>query len=203
MLKRSRIGIMGGTFDPIHNGHLLMAEYSRIQFNLDKVLFIPTGIPPHKEHNKILPNRYRYDMVLLAINSNENFFLSTMEMDREKTTYTIDTINILKSMYKDVDFYFIMGSDSFLQIHKWKNYKELLGMCNFIVAKRPGYNNSNINSLIENLSSTCNSSIFTLDASLLEISSSEIRSRISKNLPISYLVPESVEKYIYKNKLYR
>ncbi|HHV46933.1 MAG TPA: nicotinate-nucleotide adenylyltransferase [Tissierellia bacterium] len=203
MLTRKRIGIMGGTFDPIHNGHLLMAEYSRIQFNLDKVLFIPTGIPPHKEHAKILPNKYRYDMVLLAINSNENFFLSTIEMDRKETTYTIDTINLLKSLYKDVDFYFIMGSDSLLQIHEWKDYKKLLGLCNFVVAKRPGYNNSNLDRLIEELSSSCNSSIYTLEASLLDISSSEIRNRVSKNLPISYLVPESVERYIYKNNLYR
>lgn len=198
-----KIGIMGGTFDPIHNGHLLLAEYARTHFQLDKILFIPTGNPPHKEKNYITLDKHRYNMVLLAINSNENFILSTMEMDREGITYTIDTIKALKSMYEDTDLYFIMGSDSLLQIHKWKDYKKLLNSCKFIVAKRPGYNNNMVDRAIEELNTQFNSSIFSMEASLLDISSSEIRERIKKGLSISYLVPRPVEIYIQKNKLYR
>lgn len=198
-----KIGIMGGTFDPIHNGHLLIAEYARNHFELDMILFMPTGNPPHKNENNISSDKHRYNMVLLATNSNENFILSTMEMDRQGITYTIDTIKALKTMYEDVDLYFIMGSDSLLQIHKWKNYEELLNICKFIVASRPGYDNNMLENIIKDLNFKFNSPIFTMEAPLLDISSSEIRERIKNNKSISYLVPRPVEIYIHKNKLYR
>ena len=172
-----KIGIMGGTFDPIHNGHLLIAEYARVHFKLDKILFIPTGNPPHKEKSHITSNMHRYNMVLLAINSNENFLLSTLEMDREGVTYTVDTINTLKSIYENTDFYFIMGSDSLLQIHTWKEYEKLLKSCKFIVAKRPGYTSDTLDKIKEDLSLKYNSQIYILEAPLLDISSSEIRQK--------------------------
>lgn len=201
-MKREKIGIMGGTFDPIHNGHLLLAECAANQFNLDKILFIPTGISPHKNHKDVTSNHHRYNMVLLAINSNYKFFLSTVEMDRQTTTYTVDTIEILKSKYKNADLYFILGSDSLLQIHNWKDYKRLLSMCNFIVAKRPGEQNNILKKIIDEFKLLYNSSILILEGTFLDISSSQIRERVKKGIPISNLVPKPVEIYIHKHKLY-
>lgn len=197
-----KIGIMGGTFDPIHIGHLLIAEYARISFKLDKILFIPTGNPPHKKKKHITSDMHRYNMVLLATNSNENFLLSTIEMDREGVTYTIDTINALKSIYDNTDFYFIMGADSLLQIYSWKDYEKLLNMCKFIVAKRPGYKDNKLDEVKSDLNLKYNSQIFIMEGPLLDISSSQIRERVKKGISITYLVPRAVEIYIYKHKLY-
>ncbi|NLW22222.1 MAG: nicotinate-nucleotide adenylyltransferase [Tissierellia bacterium] len=202
-MEKIRIGIMGGTFDPIHNGHLILAEYSRTNFNLDKVLFIPTGRPPHKDNKYISSNLHRLNMTLLAINSNPYFELSTIEMDREKTTYTIDTIKYLQSKYKNRDFYFILGSDSLYQIDKWKDYENLLKICNFIVAKRPSQEADSIEDWIKKLREEYNSLIYPLELPLIEISSTQIRERVKRGLSIKYLVPQSVEFYIEKNKLYR
>ncbi|NLX61571.1 MAG: nicotinate-nucleotide adenylyltransferase [Tissierellia bacterium] len=197
-----KIGIMGGTFDPIHIGHLLIAEYARISFKLDKILFIPTGNPPHKKKKHITSDMHRYNMVLLATNSNENFLLSTIEMDRKGVTYTIDTINALKSIYDNTDFYFIMGADSLLQIYSWKDYEKLLNMCKFIVAKRPGYKDNKLDEVKSDLNLKYNSQIFIMEGPLLDISSSQIRERVKKGISITYLVPRAVEIYIYKHKLY-
>lgn len=201
-MNNEKVGIMGGTFDPIHNGHLILAEYARTQFGLDRILFIPAGIPPHKNKNNITPDIYRYNMTVLAINSNKHFYISSMEMEREGITYTIDTIKHLKSKYRDTDFYFLLGADSLLQIHKWRNYEELLELCNFIVAKRPDYDNDNLDLVIERLNEQYKGHIYILDAPLIDISSTEIRDRVKNGLSIKYLVPESVETYIYKSGLY-
>ncbi|MCF6465359.1 nicotinate-nucleotide adenylyltransferase [Clostridium sp. Cult2] len=202
-MAKEKIGIMGGTFDPIHNGHLTLAEYSRTTFSLDKILFIPTGKPPHKDDIDISSNNHRYDMTLLAINSNPYYFLSSIEIHREGTTYTIDTIKYLKSKYNNTKFYFILGSDSLYQIHKWKDYKELLSSCNFIVAKRKYLDNNKLEERIKELSELYKSNMNILESPLIDISSTEIRNRIKNQLSIKYLVPESVELYIEKNKLYK
>ncbi|MBZ2175358.1 nicotinate-nucleotide adenylyltransferase [Schnuerera sp. xch1] len=202
-MEKLKIGIMGGTFDPIHNGHLILAEYSRISFNLNKILFIPTGNPPHKNSEDISPNRYRYDMTLLAISTNMNYYLSTIEIERKGVTYTIDTIKYLKSKFEDAEFYFILGADSLYKIHKWKNYEELLSLCNFIVARRPNHNNKKLEKRKDDLNTKYNSSIHILEAPLIDISSTQIRERIRNGLSIKYLVPRSVEAYIEKNRIYR
>lgn len=202
-LKREKIGIMGGTFDPIHNGHLILAEYARTTFGLDKILFIPTGKPPHKDKDSISSNSHRYNMTLFAINSNPYYLISSIEIQRESIAYTIDTIKYLKSKFNYTDFYFILGSDSLYQIHKWKDYKELLGLCNFIVAKRQDLDNDNLKVKIKELSELYGSPLSILESPLIDISSTEIRNRVKKGLSIKYLVPESVEQYIEKNKLYK
>lgn len=202
-MDKARIGIIGGTFDPIHNGHLLIAENSRKAFNLDKIIFMPAGIPPHKRDKDVSSNIHRYNMTLLAINNNDYFFLSPLELKKEGVSFTIDTIKYLNSIYKDTEIYFILGSDSLFQIDTWKNYKELLTLCNFIVAARPNYNNEKLKATVEDLNGLYNSSIHILEGPVLDISSSEIRERVRKGVSISYLVPESVEKYVYKHKLYR
>ncbi|MCF6463708.1 nicotinate-nucleotide adenylyltransferase [Clostridium sp. Cult1] len=202
-MKRKKIGIMGGTFDPVHNGHLVLAENARIKFNLDKILFIPTGKPPHKDNNYITSNIHRYNMTLLAINSNPYYFLSSIETQREGITYTIDTIKYLKTKSNSTDFYFILGSDSLYQIHKWKDYEELLSLCNFIVAKRKGLDDRKLENRIKELSQLYNSNIHILESPLIEISSTEIRERVKNRLSIKYLVPKAVELYINKNNLYK
>ncbi|NLY78029.1 MAG: nicotinate-nucleotide adenylyltransferase [Tissierellia bacterium] len=202
-MSKNRIGIIGGTFDPIHNGHLLIAENSRKTFNLDKVIFMPAGIPPHKRDKDISSNLHRYNMTLLAINSNQYFLISDLELKKEGISFTIDTIKYLKSIYEDTDIYFILGSDSLFQIDKWKDYEELLTLCHFVVAKRPSYNNQELENKVDKLNSLYNSSIHIVEGPVLEVSSSDIRERVRRGDSISYLVPRSVEEYIYKHGLYR
>lgn len=192
---------MGGTFDPIHNGHLIIAENSRIEFKLDEIIFIPAGKPAHKIGREIESNRARYDMVLLAIESNPYFSLSSIELERQGTSYTIETIKSLKKVNKDADYYFIIGEDSLYQLHKWKDYKELLGLCKFIVAKRPGLDNR-FEERLEELNGLANNSIYPLAAPQVDISSSNIRERLGENKSIKYLLPEPVEKYIKEHGLY-
>ncbi|GFN34500.1 nicotinate-nucleotide adenylyltransferase [Tepidimicrobium xylanilyticum] len=202
-MTRERIGIMGGTFDPIHNGHLILAEYSRTEIGLDKILFIPTGKPPHKVGNQISKAVHRYNMTLLALDSNPNFFTSTIEMEREGFSYTIDTIRYLSSKFKDKEFYFILGSDSLLEIHKWKDYEELLKSCNFIVAKRKGLEDEELMDRVNDIIKCYKANIHILEFPIIDISSTEIRNRVIKNKSIKYLVPEPVELYIYKYGLYK
>ena len=193
---------MGGTFDPIHNGHLILAEHSRVAFGLEKVIFIPTGKPPHKEEENISSMDYRYDMTLLAINQNPYFHLSSIEIEREGTTYTIDTIKSLRTKYKNFEFYFIIGSDSFFNIHKWKDYEELLSLCKFIIVKRPDTDNLRLEYRVKEFNQKYRDSIYILEAPLIDISSTRTRNRVKRGLSIKYLVPDAVELYIKKNKLY-
>lgn len=200
-MGKTKIGIMGGTFDPIHNGHLIIAENSRINFNLEKILFIPTGLPAHKIENEITYSDYRYEMVLLSINSNPYFTVSPMEIERMGVTYTIDTIKNLQKLNKNAEYYFIMGEDSLYNFHKWKDYRELLNICKFIVAKRKN-ENSKLEERIKELNNICENSIYLLESPMIDISSTDIRERIIQNKPIKYLVPEAVELYIKKHGLY-
>ena len=201
-MSKTKVGIMGGTFDPIHNGHLILAEYARVDLNLEKVLFIPTGKPPHKKNENISAVDYRYDMTLLAINENPYFDLSPVEIQREGITYTIDTIRRLKREYISTEFYFIIGSDSFHNLHRWKDYEILLTLCKFIIAKRPNIGDIELEKKVEKLNNLYGDSFHILDAPLIDISSTEIRNRITKGLSIKYLVPNEIEDYIRKTKLY-
>ncbi len=202
-LDKKKIGIIGGTFDPIHNGHLLMAENSRKAFSLDKIIFIPAGIPPHKKDKNISSNVHRYNMTLLAINNNKHYFLSDIELKREGISFTVDTIKHLKSIFSGAELYFIMGSDSLLQIEKWKDYEELLSLCNFIVAKRPNYDDEQLKRKVDNLNSLYKSFIYIVEGPVLDVSSSDIRNKVQRGESITYLVPNPVEEYIYKHELYK
>jgi len=196
--KNMKIGIMGGTFNPIHYGHLVTAEEALSQFKLDRVIFIPTGQPPHKTTCKLASPEDRYMMTVMATASNSHFFVSRIETDRKGKSYTIDTLKELKFTYgESATFYFITGADAILEILTWKNPEEIITMCKFIAATRPGYNLSRIEEL-----KITKDSISIMEIPALAISSTDIRERIKTNRPIKYLLPESVCNYLLKNDLY-
>ncbi len=202
-----KIGIMGGTFNPIHHGHLVTAQEALSQFKLDIVIFIPTGSPPHKADSKIASAEDRYIMTVIATSSNSNFFVSRIEIDRKGESYTIDTVRRLKEVYgKDSLLYFITGADAILEILTWKNTEEIVSLCKFIAATRPGYDLTRLEELrgrLFNNTKEVNEKIFVMEIPALSISSTDIRDRIKNNRPIDYLVPEGVSNYILKNGLYK
>ncbi len=201
--KPQRIGIMGGTFDPIHMGHLLMAESVRMDYDLDKVLFIPTGTSPHKDDSSITPAIDRYIMTMMATYSNPYFFVSPIERDRPGPSYTIDTVRALVAEYEPgTEFYFLTGTDEVLELHTWNNINELLDLCHFVAASRPGKVRT-IEQEIERLGPKAVERIHRLTTPELEISSTDIRERVRLGKSIRYFVPENVEHYIHKEGLYR
>ncbi len=195
--------IMGGTFDPIHYGHLVTASTVKHRFGVDKILFIPTGRPAHKEGKKVVDNEIRYEMTCMAVDSNEDFLVSRIEIDRPGKTYSIDTVRELKEICgDDIKFYFITGADSILDILSWKDPDKLLKLCEFIAVTRPGYAKKDMLEKISTIVETYGSKIHYYEVPALDISSSDIRNRVKKGEPIKYLLPENVEKYIYDNGLY-
>lgn len=196
---RRSIGIMGGTFDPIHYGHLVTAEVARYAFQLDHVVFLPSGRPPHKEGRRVSDGEHRYLMVVIASVDNANFRVSRMELDRSGKSYTIDTVREFRRRHGPaVDLWFITGADAIVEMMAWKEPGELLRECRFIAATRPGHSLD-----IESLSPLAGDRIVPLQVPALAISSSDIRRRVSEEQPIRYLVPPSVENYIHKHRLYR
>lgn len=202
-----KIGIMGGTFNPIHHGHLVTAQEALSQFKLDKVIFIPTGNPPHKIENEVASAEDRYTMTVIATSSNSNFFVSRMEIDRKGESYTIDTVRQLRKIYgKNSLLYFITGADAILEILTWKNTDEIVSLCKFIAATRPGYNLSRIEDLRKRLfgkAGAADEKIYVMEIPALSISSTDIRNRVKHNRPIDYLLPEGVSNYILKYELYK
>ncbi|OCL25243.1 nicotinic acid mononucleotide adenylyltransferase [Orenia metallireducens] len=198
--KQKVIGIMGGTFDPIHNGHLLTAECAAYQYNLDEVIFVPSGNPPHKVEKRITDAEDRYLMCMLAIMSNPKFRVSRMEIDRVGLSYTIDTVREFKKLYPEAKIYFITGSDAILEIFTWKDPEDLLQEAEFIAATRPGYC---LSELGQDIYDSYLNSIHPLEIPGLAISSTDIRERIIQGRPIKYQLPETVEMYIKKHNLYK
>ena len=197
------LGIMGGTFDPIHMGHLVTAEVARQQFKLDHVIFIPAGIPPHKDIKTINNAEHRYLMTLLAVVDNPYFTVSRLEIDNNQPSYTIDTVRRFYEIYNGkLNLYLITGADAILDITTWKDYKELLNTCCFIAASRPGYSLSKLKDVLGPLSPEITKKIKLLEIPAMAISSTFIRRRVAEGKTIKYLTPESVEQYIYKNRLY-
>ncbi|MDD4690825.1 MAG: nicotinate-nucleotide adenylyltransferase [Eubacterium aggregans] len=198
-----KIGLLGGSFNPIHTGHLLLAESARWEYQLDKVLFIPTGNNPFKRSNQEISRQARMDMVALAIASNPYFEASDIEMNREGKSYTIDTINALEAIYGDVEFYFITGADIMFEITRWREAEALLRRVTFVTSCRPGYSHKKLDRRIAQLKADYNTRILKLLSSEMDIASSNIRSRIKKGQSIKYLIPEAVEHYILDHRLYQ
>ncbi|MCL6559671.1 MAG: nicotinate-nucleotide adenylyltransferase [Firmicutes bacterium] len=202
-----RLGIMGGTFDPIHYGHLVTAECARYELGLEKVLFIPAGRPPHKPDRRITGPWLRYAMTGLAIASNPFFQASSLEVERPGPSYTIDTVQAITHLFPGAEIYFITGADAVLEILTWKNVEQLLSLCRFIAATRPGYRlmelGEKLYKLPVELKQSIVQNIVLMEVPALAISSTEIRRRVREGRPIKYLLPEPVEEYIIKNNLYR
>jgi len=215
-----RLGILGGTFNPIHYGHLAAADEVRDRLKLDLVLFIPSFLPPHKQEEDMPSARQRLDMVRLAISGNSLFRVSDMEVQRGGKSYTIDTIETLLSQHPGAELYFITGLDSFLDIQSWKDWERLLTLCSFVVLSRPGYSFTDLAKLVFLKNSARDlaaldrretaQAVMQTDAlkvyferiSLYDISSTDIRTRVRQARTIKYHLPETVERYIIENKLY-
>jgi len=184
-----KIGILGGTFDPPHLGHLIIAEEVRISLGLDGVWFMPSNEPPHKE-KAISNTKERLQMLALAIENNAAFKINTVELNRKGKSYTVDTIKILKENYSKTEFYFIIGADMVEYLPHWKRIDDLVNMVKFVGVKRSGFP----------LKSSY--SILTVDIPMIDISSTVIRERLTNNQSVKYLVPEKVDTYIKENQLY-
>jgi nicotinate-nucleotide adenylyltransferase len=210
-------GLFGGTFDPIHVGHLRCAEEVREIFDLDRIIFIPAARQPLKTDQDITPSADRARMIELAIHGNPAFALSDLEQQRGGTSYSIDTVKyFLANSPADLELYFILGQDAFRDIQQWKDWQELLKRCHFIVMTRPGYEADELPAIItEEIAKTYNydnvsdgftgptkTSIYFRRLTFLEISSTDIRTRLSQQQSIRYLVPEAVYEYISTRELY-
>lgn len=191
-----RIAIMGGTFNPIHYAHLLSAEqvYDRLDF--DKIVFIPSARPPHKDHDDIIDSAHRYQMALLATSNNSHFEVSRIELERTGPSYAIQTVKELQTHYgSGCELAWIIGADSLIEFKIWKNFDELLDICQFIATTRPNYN-------LENVPPTLRNRVQIFPVTGVDISATEIRQYVKKRISIRYLVPESVRQYIDEHKLY-
>lgn len=199
-----RIGLMGGTFDPIHYGHLMLAEQIRTSFQLDYILFIPVGQAPHKKTAGSADKFHRLEMVRLATHSHPNFMVSDIEVCQECTTYTIDTVRKIRETLSEHDeLFFITGADAIILLETWKDFESLMQMVTFIGATRPGINETDLELKIEELKAKYQASIKICKIPALAISSTDIRNRIANGLSIDYLLPSKVEKYIHQTFIYR
>lgn len=187
-----KIGILGGTFNPVHIGHLILAEEVREKLNLDKVIFVPAYLPPHKNNPDIARPEHRYKMTGLAISANRYFSVSDIEIKRKGRSYTIDTLREFKKVYPKDSLYFITGSDLLKYLSKWKDLKDVIRMVKFIVATRPGYPLAKIPAYIK-----------TIGIRAVDISGFEVRQCIKRGKSFRYLVPEAVFGYIKRNRLYK
>ena len=194
-----RLGVMGGTFDPIHYGHLVTAEEALVQFGLDSVIFVPTGRPWMKQAREVSAAEHRYLMTVIATASNPRFQVSRIDVDRDGPTYTVDTLRGLATEHPDAELYFITGADAMLEILEWKDPEEALALAHFIAATRPGYDLTRFEAPA--IAGHANVSLMSIPA--LAISSTDVRERVREGRPIRYLVPEGVKSYVEKAGLYR
>ncbi|SRR6266498_338380 len=199
-LERPAVGVMGGTFNPIHIGHLVTAEEALYAFGLREVVFVPAGRPWQKERSDVADAEHRYLMTVIATAPNAHFRVSRNEIDRPGPTYTIETLRRLRAEIGDVELYFITGADAILQILTWKDPEEVLGEARFIAATRPGYD---LDRLEKELPEGFGDRVHVLEIPALAISSTDVRRRVRERLPVRYLLPEGVARYIEKNGLYR
>lgn len=195
------LGILGGTFDPIHIGHLRMAEHVFNSMELEKIIFIPAYVPPHKLGQDFAPAQDRYAMTELAVAANPHFTVSDMELKRTGVSYTIDTIRQLHAQYGDRELNFIIGADSVAQLHTWHNIEEMLELTRFVAVWRPGYEGA-MEEMVQHLGQRARERVLLLDTPVYDISSTEIRTRIRQGASLAGLVPQAVEKYIYEHGLY-
>jgi len=201
----AKIGILGGTFNPVHIGHLMVAQSAFEQLELAKVLFLPCLAPPHKKTTELADNRHRMSMLESAVEGDFRFEISDIEIKRGGISYTIDTISQLKKLNPGTDFIFIIGADTLTELHLWKNIHELFKMCRFVTYVRPGFDLESVRKKELHLDPPWPERLLgdIRAGELVDVSSSGIRHRIAEGLSIRYLVPASVEMYIAEHGLYR
>ena len=195
-----RVGIFGGTFDPIHLGHLVAAEEARCILKLDRVLIVPAGQPPHKTSHPITPPEHRVAMVQLAIASNPAFVMSRVDLDRPGPHYSVDMVTRLRRELGPGDVFLIVGMDSLMDLPSWHEAERLMGLCYIVGVNRPGYTYDL--APLETFVPGISAHIQVLEAPQLEIASHELQDRVRRGLPIKYQVPDAVEEYIFRHKLY-
>lgn len=198
-----RIGIMGGTFNPVHIGHLIIAENAYDEYQLDEVMFLPSKNPPHKKSSDIVREEERKKMLSLAIEGNSHFSLSMLEFEREGKTYSVDTMEILKKQYPENEYFFIIGADSLYNLEKWHRAEALMKMTCFLVASRDQHSYDEMNMFAEQLREKYGANIAFLNTPTIEISSSKLREKARLKKSISYFVPDKVREYIKVHRLYR
>ncbi|GEA83433.1 MAG: nicotinate-nucleotide adenylyltransferase [Cellulomonas sp.] len=191
----TRLGVMGGTFDPVHHGHLVAASEVAARFGLDEVVFVPTGVPSFKQDQDVTPAEHRYLMTVIATASNPRFTVSRVDIDRGGVTFTVDTLRDLKAQRPGAEIFFITGADAIAQILTWKDAQELFSMAQFVAVTRPGHALS-IEGLPEDR-------VHVVEIPALAISSTDVRARARAGQPVWYLVPDGVVQYIAKHQLYR
>lgn len=200
-----RIGILGGSFNPIHLGHLVMAQDAQTAFRLNRLIFVPAAIPPHKLTQTLVTPDQRLDMVRLALGEQEDWEVSDFEVTRGGVSFTIDTVRHYAALYPEAELYFIIGGDTLPELHTWKDVGALLELCRFITMVRPGFEADTLRSLNLRLEPRHLDSLIrrVTTGHAIGVSSTEIRMRVAKNESVRYLVPDAVEHYIREHELYR
>ena len=201
--SREKIGILGGTFDPVHLGHLIIAEEVRSNVGLDKILFVPAGVPWMRENEGVSAGKHRLNMVDLAVKSNPHFESSSIEIDRQGVTYTADTLETLREdLDHEVELSFIMGMDVLEKFHLWKSPETVVELCSLVIVNRPGNQAVDVNEVVKKYPEA-GAKLRIINVPRMEISSSEIRERVRQEKSLKYLVSEEVIEYIDQNNLYK
>ena len=199
-----KIGILGGTFDPVHLGHINLAIDAKAQAGLDKVIFVPAKLQPFKLDKNVTAGEHRLAMIKEAIDGIDGLEVSPYELEAEGISYTYLTVRAMKKRFgTDARLYFITGTDSFLKIETWKNTEELIRSCSYIIGTRPGYRKQELDICIERIRRDYNTEVINIDNTQFDISSTEIRKRLESGLPCSDLIPDKTERYITANGLYK
>lgn len=202
--KRKKIGIMGGTFDPIHMGHLILGEKAYEQLELDNVWFMPSGNPPHKKNREgRAKDEERVEMVRRAISGNPHFSLSLMEMNEDGYTYTYRTLEMLKSQNPDTDYYFIIGADSLFNLHTWMKPERICQACTMVVATRDHTSRQDLKEEIKEASRNFQGRFLLLETMNIDVSSEQLRTWIRQGKSLRYYVPDSVISFIEENRIYK
>lgn len=201
--KLNRVGLLGGTFNPVHNGHIRMACIALDEFLLGEVVFIPLGIPPHKRDEYVAPAEHRLNMLMLAIQDENRFVVDTIELDREGFTYTVDTLEALCRAHPNTEYHYIIGADTLYELTNWKNFRRVIALTHFICVLRPGVDDVGAHEYAKILSQRYGARIEIARDQGPDISSSLIRRLAADNRLASGLMPESVAEYIRLNGLYR
>jgi len=200
--RQNRVGLLGGTFNPVHSGHIIMANIALYEFSLGEIVFIPLGLPPHKRSEFIAPAEQRLDMIRLAIAGENRFSLSTIETGRSGYTYNVDTLEMLTRARKETDFYYIIGADTLFELTTWKNFERVFFLTEFICILRPGLDELKIRQYADKLNGQFGNKIHLAEEHGPNVSSTYIRMMAEQNRPLTGLVPDPVALYIRENGVY-